>query len=58
MDGLHVGEDTLPVGLSHRNHVVHVQQWVDARLLTETYTKISDIKERILHFFASFLFSK
>lgn len=36
VDGLHVGEDALPVRLTHRHHIVHVQQRVDARLLTET----------------------
>lgn len=25
VDGLHVREDALPVGLAHRHHVVHVQ---------------------------------
>lgn len=39
MDGLHVSEDALPVGLAHRHHVVDVQQRVDARLLTGTFTK-------------------
>lgn len=36
VDGLHVREHALPVGLAHRHHVVHVQEGVDARLLTGT----------------------
>lgn len=33
VDGLYISEDALPVGFTHRDHVVHIQQWVDARLL-------------------------
>lgn len=36
VDGLDVGEDALPVGLPHGHHVVHVEQRVNAGLLTAT----------------------
>lgn len=36
--GLHVSEDALPVRLAHRNHVIHVQQRVDAGLLAADNT--------------------
>ncbi|OWR52163.1 hypothetical protein KGM_205711 [Danaus plexippus plexippus] len=36
VDGLHIREDALPVRLPHGDHVVHVQERVDARLLTGT----------------------
>lgn len=34
MDRLNVGEDALPVGLAHNDHVFDVQQWRDPGLFT------------------------